>query len=119
MELSNFTYIALLIFSVSFPLYKSFEGKIQLYKKFKYIFPAILITAIPFLAWDIAFEKIHIWQFNPDYPLGVNILGLPLEEWLFFFIIPFACIFIYEVMQYFFPTKTTKLIKVTVRIVSL
>ena len=119
MELANFTYLALLIFSVSFPLYKSFEGKIQLYKKFKYIFPAILITAIPFLAWDIAFEKIHIWQFNPDYTLGVNILGLLLEEWLFFFIIPFACIFIYEVMQYFFPTKTTKLIKVTVRIVSL
>ena len=119
MELSNFTYLALLIFSVSFPLYKSFEGKIQLYRKFKYIFPAIVLTAIPFLAWDVAFETKHIWQFNPEYTLGFNILGLLFEEWLFFFIIPFACIFIYEVMQYFFPAKTTKLIKVTVRIVSL
>jgi len=119
MELSNFTYLALLIFSVSFPLYKSFEGKIQLYRKFKYIFPAIVLTAIPFLAWDVAFETKHIWQFNPEYTLGFNILGLLFEEWLFFFIIPFACIFIYEVMKYFFPAKTTKLIKVTARIVSL
>ncbi|MFP4042460.1 MAG: lycopene cyclase domain-containing protein, partial [Bacteroidales bacterium] len=45
--------------------------------------------------------------------------GLPLEEWLFFFIIPFACFFIYEVMQYFFPAKTTKLIKVTAFVLSL
>jgi len=119
MELANFTYLALLIISISFPLYKSFEGKIRFYKKFKYIFPAIIITSIPFLAWDIAFETKHVWQFNPEYTLGFNILGLPFEEWLFFFIIPFACFFIYEVVQYFFPAKTTKLIKVTVRIVSL
>jgi len=119
MEPANFTYLFLLILSLSYPLYKSFEDRIQFYKKFKYIFPAIVLTAIPFLAWDVAFETKHIWQFNPEYTLGFNILGLPVEEWLFFFIIPFACFFIYEVMLYFFPAKTTKLIKVTVRIASL
>ena len=119
MEPANFTYLGLLVLSLSYPLYKSFEGKIQFYRKFKYIFPAIILTAIPFLAWDVAFETKHIWQFNPEYTLGFNILGLPIEEWLFFFIIPFACFFIYEVMQYFFPAKTTRLIKVTAVVVSL
>lgn len=111
MNIANFTYLGLLIFTISYPLYKSFEGKIQFYRKLKYILPAIVITAIPFLAWDVAFEKNHIWQFNPDYTLGFNILGLPVEEWLFFFIIPYACFFIYEVIKYFFPSRTTRVIR--------
>jgi lycopene cyclase domain-containing protein len=101
MELKNFTYLGLLILTLAYPLYKSFEPKIQFYKKFKYILPSIIITAIPFLIWDVIFEHNNIWSFNPEYTIGFNILGLPIEEWMFFFIIPFACFFIYEVVKYF------------------
>jgi len=119
MELANFTYVGLLILSLVFPLYKSFESKIQFYKKFKYIFPAIIITAVPFIAWDIAFEQSHIWKFNPDFTLGINAFGLPIEEWLFFVVIPFACFFIYEVMNYFFPANTTRFIKILAIVLAL
>lgn len=111
MDLERFTYLALLIFTLGYPLYKSFEDKIQFYKKLKYALPAIVITAIPFLVWDVIFEKHHIWQFNPDYTLGFNILGLPLEEWLFFFIVPYACLFLYEVIDFFSHKKVIKYIK--------
>ena len=30
---------------------------------------------------------------------------LPIEEWLFFVFVPYACVFIHEVLHYFFPLK--------------
>lgn len=99
--MKQYTYILLLLFSLSYPLYKSFEDKIRYSSKWKYLFPSILISALFFILWDIWFTQIGIWKFNPDYVLGYYINGLPIEEWLFFIIIPFSCVFIYEVMNYF------------------
>lgn len=44
-----------------------------------------------------------IWNFNPEYLVGVYLLEMPIEEWLFFFTIPYACLFIYEVLKAYFP----------------
>src|SRR5699024_8559130 len=42
-----------------------------------------------------------VWWFNTDYTLGLNVLGLPIEEWLFFICIPFACVFTYFCLDKF------------------
>jgi lycopene cyclase domain-containing protein len=97
----NYLYTLLLVFTIAYPLLKSFEDKIQFYKKFPSLFPSIIISAIVFIAWDMWFVGIGIWKFNPEYILGFYVYNLPLEECLFFFIIPFSCAFIYEVMNYF------------------
>jgi len=102
MEFKNFTYLILLIASVSVPLALSFDKKVQYYKKLKYVLPAILITGVFFILWDINFTKAKIWGFHPEYNLGIDIKGLPLEEWLFFVCIPYACVFIYEVIKVYF-----------------
>lgn len=62
---------------------------------------------ILFIPWDIWFTSSQVWQFNPKYFLGFKLFYLPIEEWLFFLFIPFACIFIYEVLNYFFPTNSS------------
>lgn len=96
----SFTYSIILLISLSYPLYRSFGSPLNFYKKFHALFPAIVITAIIYLTWDIYFTKMGYWGFNPDYLLGLFIGGLPIEEWLFFIIIPFSCMFIYEVIRY-------------------
>ena len=111
MELRNFTYLALLLIAIAYPLLKSFEHRLQFYKKLKFIIPAIVLTAIPFLIWDVIFESHEIWSFSPNYTIGLTILGLPLEEWLFFLVIPYACFFIYETMIYFSGKVTFKYIR--------
>jgi lycopene cyclase domain-containing protein len=37
--------------------------------------------------------------------VGIEIFGLPIEEILFFVVVPFACIFIYESLEYFIKDK--------------
>jgi len=63
---------------------------------------AATLVAIPFIIWDAWFTKIGIWWFNETYLLGISLAGLPLEEILFFFCIPFSCVFTYFCLNKFF-----------------
>lgn len=100
----RYIYLALLVFTLSYPLFKSFEDKIRFYTKWKFLFPGILLSAFIFIGWDIMFTAKGVWSFNHDCVLGLFIAGLPIEEWLFFLIVPFSCAFIHEVMLYFVKT---------------
>ena len=99
MEFKNLTYLILLVASIAMPLALSFDKKVQYYKNLKYILPAILVTAAIFWVWDIRFTEAGVWSFNPEYTIGKDIKGMPIEEWLFFIVIPYCCVFIYEVLK--------------------
>lgn len=107
MEFKQYTYLILHIITVLGPLSRSFEPKIQYYKKWKNISISILITAIFFILKDIYFTKWGIWTFNEKYVTGYKLFNLPIEEILFFFTVPFACVFIYEVVALFLKQKLT------------
>ncbi|PTN07379.1 lycopene cyclase domain-containing protein [Mangrovibacterium marinum] len=103
MQAAQFTYAALLLGTIAIPLALSFDRKVHFYTHWKYLFPAILVSAAVFLMWDVHFTDAGIWSFNPDYVTGYGYLGLPVEEWLFFLCIPYASLFIYEVMKAYLP----------------
>lgn len=96
---AHYTYLLINLLSVLFPFALSFDKKVAFYKHWKYLFPAIIITGLFFVAWDILFTARGIWSFNPEYLLGINVYNLPLEEVLFFLCVPYSCVFIYEVMN--------------------
>lgn len=80
----QYTYLLINILVIFFPLVLSFDKKVHFFSKWKFIFPAILITGLVFLVWDLLFVKLDVWSFNPKYITGINLYGLPLEEMLFF-----------------------------------
>jgi lycopene cyclase domain-containing protein len=88
-------YLYLNLFTISIPLILSFDKKVAFFRNWKYLFPAIFIMAALFIAWDAVFTYYGIWSFNDDYLIGFRMLGLPLEEWMFFIVVPYACVFIY------------------------
>ena len=96
-------YLTLMIVSFGSCLALSFDKKVAFYKNIKFIIPAITIVAIPFLIWDQIFTEYGVWGFNPSYLQGIYLGRLPLEEVLFFFFIPYCCLFIYEVLNAYFP----------------
>ena len=53
---------------------------------------AVAGAAVPFVIWDALVAGRH-WSFNPRFITGVRFLGLPIEEVLFFFTMPYACLF--------------------------
>lgn len=99
--MEKYYYLGLMIFTLSYPLARSFEHRIQYAKNLYALIPATLVMATIFIAWDHWFTVIGIWEFNPRYILGIYFLELPVEEWAFFFIVPYSCVFIYEVLNYF------------------
>ena len=102
--MSEYLYLILNLGSLSIPLFYSiFEKKFHFIQYFKIAAISIALVAIPFLIWDGIFTSKGIWGFNSDYYLGLKFFKMPIEEWLFFFCIPFACLFTHEVLKYLFP----------------
>lgn len=82
--------------SLAFPLAVSGSVRFGFGRAWPLAWAAVGLAALPFGLWDIAFARAGVWDFNPRYVLGPAAFGLPLEEWLFFLAIPFACLFIYR-----------------------
>jgi len=72
----------------------------------KSLIPSFIITGAVYIIVDIIFVWKGIWGFNPVYHSGIVFYGLPLEEWLFFILIPYASIFIHYVFVAYFPDAT-------------
>lgn len=89
------TYLLVDLACISIPLLASFYPKFAFYKLWLSFLPACFITGLIFILWDIYFTHLGIWGFNPKHLLGLYFYDLPLEEYLFFFCIPYACVFSY------------------------
>jgi lycopene cyclase domain-containing protein len=96
-------YLKILLVSIAVPLALSFDKRVRFYLHWRAMFISIPLVAALYITADIFFVKHGIWGFNPQYHSGNSIAGLPLEEWLFFVIIPYCCVFIHYVLNYYFP----------------
>lgn len=97
-----------MLFSVAFPLGASWDKRFKYFEKWPAVLLSTSIIAVVFLIWDVYFTAMGVWGFNPDYLVGLDIINLPIEEWSFFILIPFACLFIYECTNYFFKYRPLK-----------
>ena len=93
------TYLLINLCSIAIPLIYSFHNRLQVYRTWYALWPAIVITTSFFIVWDIYFTRWGVWGFNPKHLLGIDWLGLPVEEWLFFICIPYACVFTYACLK--------------------
>ncbi|MFI1770821.1 lycopene cyclase domain-containing protein [Thalassobellus citreus] len=111
----DYLYLLLNLGSLSIPFLFSFHPKLKFYNYWKPLFLSIVISMLIFIPWDVIFTIKGIWGFNSTYFLDIKILNLPLEEWLFFICIPYACVFThYSILHYFpnlkLPRATSKTI---------
>ena len=72
-------------------------------RNWRAIFASTAIVGSIFLMWDELFTALEVWGFNERYLSGFYLGRLPIEEYGFFITVPFACLFIHEVLRYFVP----------------
>ena len=92
-----------------FPLIFSFKWKFKYYSYFKPLAASIIIVGGIYILWDIVVTLRGDWAFNEEFLSKIYFpakeIGLPIEEILFFIVVPYACIFIYENLEHFIPAK--------------
>lgn len=101
--MSSSLYLWLNVLTLAAPLARSFEPRVSFRSRWFALLPAIAGVGALFIAWDVYFTSIGVWAFNARYLVGWSAFGLPVEEWLFFVTVPYACVFSYDCLNYFFP----------------
>lgn len=94
-------YSAVLAATLLVPLILSGDPKLGLYRQGRALAATLATVSIPYWAWDAVATARGHWSFNPETNLGIALLGMPLEEWLFFLVVPFVAIFTWESVKYF------------------
>lgn len=96
-------YSLILILTIAPPLILSFDKKLGFHRQWKYLLPSLGMVGIVYILFDAWFTSLGVWGFNPLHHSSLLLLGLPIEEWLFFLLIPYASIFLHESLVLYFP----------------
>ena len=104
--MSYYGYI--LLFSFLGPFCLSFDRKVAYYKRIPRLLLPLLGVSGLFIVWDQWFTSMGVWGFDNAYISGYFLGKLPLEEVLFFVIVPYNCIFIHEVIGAYFQPKFSR-----------
>lgn len=102
----NNLYLLLDFGVILFPFLLSFDKKVHYIGDWGATFGALVLIGIPFLIHDYYFTEMEIWGFNPAYLTGHYIFNLPIEEVLFFVVVPYACTFVYACSKAYFTRLT-------------
>jgi lycopene cyclase domain-containing protein len=70
------------------------------YRQPRRLLGAVLPVAVLFLAWDAVAIAAGVWTYNDNYISGIRLpLRLPLEEALFFVVIPVCALLTYNAVN--------------------
>ena len=103
--MTQYLYLLLNIGSISVPFIFSFHPKLKFYKMWPALGLSIIINMMVFIPWDHVFTINGFWGFDANYLCGISLYELPIEEWLFFICIPYACVFMHHAILVFHKEK--------------
>ena len=93
----KFGYVAMLTFTVFGSFWLEIALKVRVLKRIKRVLMSIIPVAILFLTWDAYAVANGHWKFDPEQVVGIyGPFEIPLEEYLFFIIVPMAAIMTIE-----------------------
>ncbi|WZH50464.1 MAG: lycopene cyclase domain-containing protein [Nocardioides alkalitolerans] len=98
--MGTLTYVAMLVFVLVATLPLELVLRTRVYARIKRLALTIVCVGVPFVIWDIAATHAGHWWFDLDLTLGIELPGgLPLEEWMFFLVVPIASVLTLEAVR--------------------
>jgi lycopene cyclase domain-containing protein len=94
------TYLLILGACVVGTLPLEFVLHTRVYARWRRLLIALVPVVLVFAAWDIGAIQAHWWHYDSRYLVGVRLPGsLPLEELLFFVVIPICAVLTLEAVR--------------------
>jgi lycopene cyclase domain-containing protein len=98
--MARFAYLAVLVFVIFGTLWLEFVVRTRVYRRWRRLLLSILPAAAIFVVWDLYAISENHWWFDTDRITGVYLPGgLPVDEVLFFLIIPIAAVLTLEAVR--------------------
>lgn len=95
----HFSYLAVLVFVVIGSGWLEVFLRVRVYRRWRRLLLALAPTAVVFVLWDLAAIAAGHWTFDPGQMTGITFGPLPLEELLFFLVVPIAAILAFEAVR--------------------
>ena len=90
----------MIAFTVFGSIWLEFVLKVKVLRRYKQAIKAILPISIIFVVWDAYAIASGHWWFDKEQILGIfGPFGIPLEEYLFFTVVPLAAILTIEAVR--------------------
>jgi lycopene cyclase domain-containing protein len=110
----NNLYFYLNLAVLSVPAALSFDKKVYYFRRWAAVLTSAAAVGIPYLVWDFFATARGDWGFSEKYAGVFRVAGLPVGEILFFFAVPFSCIFLFEVAGAYIPDKRSRVYRLPV-----
>lgn len=101
--MQQYSYLAINFFTFFSPLISGLLIKKKIWVNVLAYLKSMGVVSFVFLVWDYFATARGDWAFSSARIMGFKVLGLPVEEILFFVTTSFACLFIYETVKYLLP----------------
>lgn len=103
MTVQQFTYLSVLAGCVLATLPLEFFLQAKVYRRWQRMLLSVLPVAAVFLVWDVLAVSAGWWWFDENYITGLFLGSMPIEEILFFLIVPVCGLLTYEGVRFFKP----------------
>ena len=98
------TYLVLMAACLLVTLPLELVLKAGVYRRPRRWLAALVPVFLAFNLWDwVAIRRSH-WTYSPRYTTGIVLLGLPLEELVFFVVVPTCALLTYQAVVRLFPS---------------
>lgn len=98
--LTQYAYLGVLLFIVVATLPLELYLGVRVWRRPRRLALTVLPVVAVFVLWDLYAIGRHHWFFDPDQTTGVLLFGsLPIEELLFFVVVPIAAIMTLEAVR--------------------
>lgn len=96
--MDSWQYLLVLGSCVAVTLPLEIIGGTRVYQRPKELIVTLAPVVTVFAGWDLIALHTGEWWFSARYILGLRLASLPLEEWLFFLVVPVCALLTYEVL---------------------
>lgn len=94
------TYAAMIVFVLVATLPLELLLRVRVYARLRRLALVLLCAGLPFAVWDLLAVRAGHWHFDVSQTLGLELPGeLPLEEGLFFVVVPLASVMTLEAVR--------------------